>query len=73
MDETTEKYLSQLLEGCEKNIGPLKAAINQMEGQLADMLSQEEAMQEAVTELKELLGLEEEEDSSEDDTDDEEG
>jgi len=66
MDTTTEKYLSQLLEGCEKNIGPLKAAINQMEGQLVDMAAQEGSMAEAITELKHLLGLDEEEATKED-------
>ena len=57
MDEKTEKYLAQLLEGCEKNIGPLKAAINQMEGQLEDMVAQRDAMEEAMDDLKNLLGL----------------
>jgi hypothetical protein len=61
MNEKTESFLSQMLEGYESNLGPVKAAIDQMEQQLAQMCEQRDGMEKGIGELKELLGLEEEE------------
>ena len=60
MDEKTEKYLAQLLEGYERNIEPLQQGINQLETQLEGARKQQEEMETGIVDLKELLGLEDE-------------
>ena len=60
MDEKTEKYLAQLLEGYERNIEPLEQAIQNLENQLEGATRQKEEMVTGIVDLKELLGLEDE-------------
>ena len=60
MDKKTEKYLAQLLEGYERNIEPLRQAIENLEGQLEGATKQKEEMETGIVDLKELLGLENE-------------
>jgi hypothetical protein len=60
MDEKTEKYLAQLLEGYERNMEPLQQGINQLETQLEGARKQKEEMETGIVDLKELLGLEDE-------------
>ena len=50
-----------MLEGAEQGLDQVDAAIKQIEGQMTQMAEQREEMVTAVTELKDLLGLEEEE------------
>ena len=61
MNKVNEKYLSRMLEGAEQGLVQVDAAIKQIEGQMTQMAEQREEMVTAVTELKDLLGLEEEE------------
>ena len=61
MTEVTEKYLARMLEGAEQGLAQVKAAIEQINDQLAKMHDQRDELTTAVTELKDLLGLEEEE------------
>tara|TARA_Y100000310_G_scaffold342559_1_gene446317 strand:- start:3524 stop:3757 length:234 start_codon:yes stop_codon:yes gene_type:complete len=61
MNKVNEKYLSRMLEGAEQGLDQVDAAIKQIEGQMTQMAEQREEMVTAVTELKDLLGLEEEE------------
>ena len=61
MDKTNEKYLAKMLEGAEMGLSQVDSAIEQMEGQIKQMHEQKEEMVTAVSELKDLLGLEEEE------------
>jgi hypothetical protein len=60
MNEITEKYLARMLEGAEQGLSQLDMAVEQINGQLENMADQREEMEEAVRELKELLGLDEE-------------
>ena len=60
MNEATEKYLAQMLEGYEQNIGPINAALDQLENQKEGLTEQRDAMVAGIAELKQLLGLEEE-------------
>ena len=60
MNEITEKYLARMLEGAEQGLSQLDMAVEQINGQLENMADQREEMEEAVRELKELLGLEDE-------------
>ena len=60
MNEITEKYLARMLEGAEQGLSQLYMAVQQINGQLENMADQREEMEEAVRELKELLGLEDE-------------
>ena len=73
MDEKTEKYLAQLLEGYEANIGPIKAALDQMRQQREQLEEQRDQMSQGIVEIKALLNLDEEEDSEEEDSEEEEG
>ena len=61
MNDVTEKYLAKMLEGAEQGLNQVEAAIDQINDQLAKMHDQRNEMNTAVTELKDLLGLEEEE------------
>ena len=60
MNETNEKYLARMLEGAEQGLDQVDMAIEQINDQLGKMVEQREEMQEAVRELKELLGIQEE-------------
>ena len=60
MNDVTEKYLAKMLEGAEQGLNQVEAAIDQINDQLAKMHDQRNEMNTAVTELKDLLGLEEE-------------
>jgi hypothetical protein len=60
MEEQTEKYLAQMLEGYESNLGPISAAMDQLKQQLDGLTEQREGMENGIAELKELLGLSEE-------------
>ena len=60
MNESTEKYLAQMLEGYEQNLGPVNAALDQLENQKKGLTEQRDAMIEGIAELKVLLGIEEE-------------
>ena len=66
MDEKTEKYLAQLLEGYERNIEPLSQAIQNLENQLEGATRQKEEMETGIVDLKELLGLDDEVEEEED-------
>jgi len=74
MDEKNEKYLATMLEGYEQNLGPLNAAMNQLQQQMDGLKDQRDTMETGIVELKELLGLSEEEEAPtiEEGTDDEE-
>jgi ABC-type transporter Mla subunit MlaD len=61
MTEVTEKYLARMLEGAEQGLAQVEAAIDQINDQLTKMHDQRDELNTAVTELKDLLGLEEEE------------
>ena len=61
MNDITEKYLARILEGAEQGLTQVEMAIEQINDQLAKMHDQRDEMSTAVTELKDLLGLEEEE------------
>jgi uncharacterized protein YhaN len=65
MDETTEKYLSQMLEGYERNITQIDTALEQMAEQLKGAEDQKETMLTAIEDLRGLLGLSEEEEDPE--------
>jgi len=65
MNETTEKYLSQMLEGYEQNLGPVSAALDQLEQQRKGLQDQRDSMVAGIAELKGLLGLEEEQEAPE--------
>jgi|ETNvirome_6_1000_1030641.scaffolds.fasta_scaffold46847_1 hypothetical protein len=64
MDDITEKYLSQLLEGYENNIGQVRQNIAALGEQLEQLDAHEEDMQTGITELRELLGLKDEDEVS---------
>jgi len=61
MNELNEKYLARMLEGAESGLDQVEMAIEQINDQLSKMEGQREEMEEAVLELKDLLGLDEEE------------
>ena len=61
MNDVTEKYLARMLEGAEQGLAQVEAAIDQINDQLTKMHDQWDELNTAVTELKDLLGLEEEE------------
>jgi len=63
MNETTEKYLSQMLEGYEQNLGPLNAALDALDNQRQGLQDQHDSMVAGIAELKVLLGLEEEQEA----------
>jgi len=65
MTEVTEKYLARMLEGAEQGLAQVKAAIEQINDQLAKMHDQRDELTTAVTELKDLLGLTGEEEDAE--------
>ena len=60
MEALAEKYLSSALEGAEQAQMQLDQAIAQLEAQLEKMQEQRSEVGEAVSDLKQLLGLEEE-------------
>jgi len=60
MNELAEKYLSQALEGAEQAQQQIDGAIAQLEAQLAKMQDQRSEVGAAVSDLKQVLGLEEE-------------
>ena len=60
MNGVMEKYVAKALEGYEANHKAISEAITQLEVQLKDFKRQQEEMVEGITEMKEILGLEEE-------------
>tara|TARA_R110002153_G_scaffold64551_3_gene172903 strand:+ start:981 stop:1196 length:216 start_codon:yes stop_codon:yes gene_type:complete len=60
MNELNEKYLSRMLEGAEQGLAQVDTAVEQINTQLEGMMEQREEMVTAVSEIKELLGLDEE-------------
>ena len=60
MNKLNEKYLARMLEGAEQGLDQVEMAMEQINDQLEKMEEQKVEMSSAVTELKELLGLEEE-------------
>ena len=60
MDKMTEKYVAKALEGYEQNYEGITEAIEKMEAQLVSYREHQEQMLEGITEMKELLGLDEE-------------
>ena len=56
-----EKYVAKALEGYEKNYEGISEAIEQMEAQMVTYKEQQAQMLKGITEMKELLGLEDEE------------
>ena len=60
MNELAEKYLAQALEGAEQAQQQIDGAIAQLEAQLAKMQEQRSEVGAAVSDLKQVLGLEEE-------------
>jgi Fic family protein len=60
MEALAEKYLSSALEGAEQATQQIDQAIAQLEAQLEKMQEQRSEVGEAVSDLKQLLGLEEE-------------
>tara|TARA_R110000824_G_scaffold44937_3_gene130371 strand:- start:819 stop:1046 length:228 start_codon:yes stop_codon:yes gene_type:complete len=63
MSKVMEKYVAKALEGYEQNYKGISEAIEGMETQLIAYKDQKSEMLEGITEMKELLGLENEEDS----------
>ena len=61
MNELNEKYLARMLEGAEQGLDQVDMTIKQIEDQMGKMIEQREEMVTAVSELKELLGLDKEE------------
>jgi|TARA_R110002124_G_scaffold137609_1_gene300480 chorismate mutase len=61
MNKVNEKYLARMLEGAEQGLDQVDMGIKQIEEQLVKMVEQREEMVTAVSELKELLGLDKEE------------
>ena len=66
MNELNEKYLSRMLEGAEQGLAQVDTAVEQINTQLEGMMEQREEMLTAVSEIKELLGLDEEAEEAED-------
>jgi len=60
MNEKAESYLAQALEGAEQAQEQLTQARAQMEAQMENLANQETEVARAITELKEILGLEDE-------------
>ena len=60
MEALAEKYLSSALEGAEQATQQIDQAIAQLEAQLEKMQEQRSDVGEAVSDLKQLLGLGEE-------------
>tara|TARA_R110002051_G_scaffold323228_1_gene416148 strand:+ start:92 stop:310 length:219 start_codon:yes stop_codon:yes gene_type:complete len=71
MNEVSEKYLQQMLQGYERNITQLDSAIEQMLAQQEGAEKQKEEMITAISDLRELLGVTDE-DSAEDSAEDSE-
>ena len=60
METTSEKYLSQMLEGHERNVEQIDQAILGIELQLQQATAAREESVQTIADLKEILGLEEE-------------
>ena len=60
MNELNEKYLARMLEGAEQGLEQVDNAVEQIKAQMDQMMAQREEMVTAVSELKDLLGLDEE-------------
>ena len=60
MNELAETYLAQALEGAEGAQQQLAQARAQMEAQMENLTNQEVEVARAISELKEILGLEDE-------------
>ncbi len=57
MEKITEKYIAKALEGYEANYGAISEAITGMETQLQNYKDQQTEMEEGISEMKSLLGL----------------
>ena len=67
MNDINEKYLSRVLESASEGLVQATAALEQLKEQTASVTAQREEMEDAVKELKDLLGITEEETSEEGD------
>jgi|TARA_R110002020_G_scaffold184712_1_gene381834 L-serine deaminase len=65
MSKAMEKYVAKALEGYETNYQSISEVIIQMEQQLVSYKEQQAEMLEGITEMKDVLGLEEEEETPE--------
>ena len=61
MENSMEKYVAKALEGYEQNHAGISEAIEKMEAQIDQYREHQAKMQEGITEMKQLLGLDEEE------------
>jgi hypothetical protein len=61
MENSMEKYVAKALEGYEQNHAGISEAIEKMEAQIEQYREHQAEMQEGITEMKQLLGLDEEE------------
>jgi len=61
MENSMEKYVAKALEGYEQNHAGISEAIEKMEAQIDQYREHQAEMQEGITEMKKLLGLDEEE------------
>ena len=60
MEKMTEKYIAKALEGYEANHGAISEAITGMESQLQGYKDQRAEMEEGISDMKKLLGLDSE-------------
>jgi hypothetical protein len=65
IDDINEKYLSRVLESATNGLEQAEEALRQLEAQRESVVAQKEEMEDAVSELTELLGLNEKDESDE--------
>jgi DNA repair exonuclease SbcCD ATPase subunit len=63
IDDINEKYLSRVLESATNGLEQAEEALKQLDAQRESVLAQKEEMEDAVSELTELLGLNEKDES----------
>ena len=65
IDDINEKYLSRVLESATNGLEQAEEALRQLDAQRESVVAQKEEMEDAVSELTELLGLNEKDESDE--------
>jgi len=68
MNDINEKYLNRMRDSAKMGLIQVNEAIQAIDNQLLTMNEQREEMEDAVSELSELLGIKDEDDSAEDDS-----
>ena len=65
IDDINEKYLSRVLESATNGLEQAEEALRQLDAQRESVVAQKEEMEDDVSELTELLGLNEKDESDE--------